>query len=48
LWRVLPGPAWLRVILLLAIAVGVVFILFTWVFPWADGLINPIDVTVEQ
>ena len=48
LWRVLPGPAWLRVILLLAIAAGVVFVLFTWVFPWVDGIINPIDVTVEQ
>lgn len=48
LWRVLPGPVWVRVILLLAIAAGVVFTLFTWVFPWVDGIINPIDVTVEQ
>ena len=31
-----------------AIAAGVVFALFTWVFPWVDGIINPIDVTVEQ
>ena len=48
LWRVLPGPAWVRVILLLAIAAGVVFILFTWAFPRVDGILNPIDVTVEQ
>ena len=48
LWRVLPGPAWLRVILLLVLVTGLVAVLFAWVFPWADGLINPIDVTVEQ
>ena len=46
--RVLPGPAWLRVILLLVILIGLVAVLFTWVFPWVDGIINPIDVTVEQ
>jgi hypothetical protein len=47
LWRVLPGPAWLRVILMLVLAAAVVFALFTWVFPWIDALINPINVTVE-
>ncbi|MBM7502913.1 hypothetical protein ACFPER_05485 [Agromyces aurantiacus] len=48
LWRILPGPVWLRIILLLAILAGVIFVLFTWVFPWVDGILNPIDVTVEQ
>ncbi|MFC9917238.1 hypothetical protein [Agromyces binzhouensis] len=48
LWRILPGPAWFRVILVLAILAGVIFVLFTWVFPWVDGIVNPIDVTVEQ
>jgi hypothetical protein len=48
LWRVLPGPVWVRVLLLVAIAAGVVYALFTWVFPWVDAIINPIDVTVEQ
>ncbi|GAA4368643.1 hypothetical protein [Agromyces bauzanensis] len=47
LWRVLPGPARLRVILLLLIAAAVVFALFTWVFPWVDGIVNPFEVTVE-
>ncbi len=47
LWRILPGPAWLRVILLLVLATAVVFALFTWVFPWADAILNPINVTVE-
>jgi hypothetical protein len=48
LWRILPGPVWFRVILVLVILVGVIFVLFTWVFPWVDGIVNPIDVTVEQ
>jgi hypothetical protein len=47
LWRVLPGPVWLRIILLLLLVAAVVFALFTWVFPWVDGILNPINVTVE-
>ena len=47
LWRVLPGPAWLRIVLMLLLAAAVVFALFTWVFPWVDGIVNPIEVTVE-
>ena len=47
LWRVLPGPVWLRIILMLLLVAAVVFALFTWVFPWVDGLLNPINVTVE-
>lgn len=47
LWRALPGPIWFRIILLLLIVAVVVFVLFTWVFPWVDGIVNPINVTVE-
>ncbi len=47
LWRVLPGPVWLRIILLLLLIAAMVFALFTWVFPWVDGILNPINVTVE-
>ncbi|MFD4421953.1 hypothetical protein ACFWN7_10675 [Agromyces sp. NPDC058484] len=47
LWRVLPGPVWLRVILAMLLAAVVVLALFTWVFPWVDAIINPIRVTVE-
>ncbi|WP_157421476.1 hypothetical protein [Agromyces sp. Leaf222] len=48
LWRVLPGPIWLRIILLLLLIAAAVYALFTWVFPWVDGIVNPIDVTVDQ
>jgi hypothetical protein len=48
LWHLLPGPVWLRIILLLLIAAALVFALFTWVFPWVDGIVNPIEVTVDS
>ena len=47
LWRVLPGPVWLRIILLLLLLAAVVLALFTLVFPWVDGIVNPIEVTVD-
>jgi hypothetical protein len=46
-WRALPGPVWLRIVLMLLLAAAVVFALFTWVFPWVDAIVNPIEVTVE-
>lgn len=48
LWRILPGPVWLRINLLLLLVAAVVFALFTWVFPWVDGIVNPIEVTVDS
>ncbi len=33
LYRLMPGPAWLKVILLLVLFLAVVAVLFTWVFP---------------
>lgn len=33
LWRVLPGPVWLRIIICVLLALAVVFVLFQWVFP---------------
>jgi hypothetical protein len=38
LWRVLPGPVWLRIIILV--------VLFTWVFPYVDSFIVDQNVTV--
>jgi hypothetical protein len=48
LWRVLPGPVWLRIILLVLLIAAVISALFTWVFPWVGGLVNPIEVTVSE
>ena len=33
LWRHLPGPAWVRVVLLVIAALAVLVVCFGWVFP---------------
>ena len=47
LWRVLPGPVWLRVVLLAILAAAVVAVCFAWVFPAVAPLMPFTDVTVE-
>jgi len=47
LWRVLPGPVWLRVILLIVLAAAVLAALVFWVFPWVQEILPQQDVTVE-
>ncbi|ARC55472.1 hypothetical protein AS850_00080 [Frondihabitans sp. 762G35] len=46
LWRILPGPWWVRVLLLVILAAAVLYALVTWVFPLADSFINSPNVTV--
>ncbi|SMQ58901.1 hypothetical protein SAMN06295909_0225 [Plantibacter sp. VKM Ac-1784] len=46
LWRVLPGPVWLRILILVVLFVAVVAALFTWVFPYVDSFIVDQNVTV--
>ncbi|MFC4243995.1 hypothetical protein ACFOYW_11470 [Gryllotalpicola reticulitermitis] len=41
LWRILPGPWWVRLLILLAILAAVLYVLFDFVFPWVDGILNP-------
>ena len=41
LWRILPGPWWVRLLILLAILAAVLWVLFDVVFPWVDGTLNP-------
>ena len=48
LWRVLPGPWWLRVIILVVAAAAVVTALVLWVFPWVQTVGAPQDVTVQS
>jgi len=40
LWHVLPGPIWVRILILLVLIAAVLFALVTWVFPWIDGLMT--------
>ena len=46
LWNILPGPAWVRVLLLLALLAGVLFSLIEWVFPWVNSMLPTQEVTV--
>lgn len=46
LWNLLPGPVPIKVILALAIAVGVFFLLMEVVFPWVSTLMPYNDVAV--
>ena len=48
LWRVLPGPWWVRLLLVLVLVAAVVAALVLWVFPYVDQFVTPQDVTVEE
>lgn len=47
IWRHLPGNAWVKAVCSLALTLGVVFVLFQWVFPWAEPLLPFNDATVN-
>jgi len=40
LWHVLPGPVWVRILILLVLLAAVLYVLVTWVFPWVDGMMQ--------
>lgn len=48
LWRILPGPIWVRIAILAVVAALVLTALVLWVFPVIDQLTSPQDVTVEE
>ena len=47
LWRVLPGPWWVRLLIVLVLIAAVLAALVLWVFPTVDQFITPPDSTVE-
>jgi hypothetical protein len=48
LWRILPGPVWVRALTLVVLAALVLTALVLWVFPVIDQLTSPQDVIVEE
>ena len=48
IWRHLPGPVPLRLVVAAALVLAVVALLFTVVFPWAEHRLPFLDVTVDQ
>lgn len=47
LWRGLPGPWWVRLLILLVVVAAILYALAFYVFPWVSEVILPQDVTVE-
>ena len=47
LWRVLHGTAWMKAIIVLAVLVGLFFLLMNVVFPWVETMVPWTDVAVE-
>ncbi|MBC7724175.1 MAG: hypothetical protein H7146_05410 [Burkholderiaceae bacterium] len=48
LWRLLPGPVWLRIVLLLVIVAAVLLACVLFVFPWLNTFVNVTEVTVGE
>jgi predicted membrane protein len=46
LWRALPGPVWLRILILIVAVAALLTVLVQWVFPWVQTFIEPPEVTV--
>ncbi|WP_369203345.1 hypothetical protein [Streptomyces sp. PU-14G] len=47
IWRHLPGNVFVRILISTVLVVGVVFLLFQYVFPWAEPMLPFNDVTVD-
>ncbi|MBV2152806.1 hypothetical protein [Kitasatospora sp. SUK 42] len=47
IWRHLPGNTLVRATISLLLILGIVYLLFTYVFPWAEPLLPFGDVTVD-
>jgi hypothetical protein len=48
LWRILPGPTWVRILMLIVLAALVLAALVQWVFPWAADTLLPQESTVGE
>jgi hypothetical protein len=48
LWRILPGPWWVRLVFLIVLLAAVLFALVEWVFPAVNEMLPTPDVTVEN
>lgn len=48
LWRLLPGPLWVRVLICLVLAVVLVLMCFEWVFPTVAPYMPFNDGTVDS
>lgn len=47
IWRLLPGPWWLRVLIAVVVIAAVLYGLFWYVFPWVSPIVAPGEIDVE-
>ncbi|MER5349729.1 MULTISPECIES: hypothetical protein [unclassified Kitasatospora] len=47
IWRHLPGNTLVKAVVSVLLVLGIVYLLFTYVFPWAEPLLPFGDVTVD-
>ena len=47
IWNHLPGPTAARLAICAVVLVGIVAVLFTWVFPWLEPRLPFTEVTVD-
>ncbi|RKT31607.1 hypothetical protein DEU34_2680 [Microbacterium sp. AG1240] len=45
LWRLLPGPWFVRLFILLILIAAALYGLFFYAFPWVSSFVNPQDPT---
>ncbi|GAA1922007.1 hypothetical protein GCM10009716_33250 [Streptomyces sodiiphilus] len=48
IWRNLPGNTLVRSLIALVLALVVIYLLFSYVFPWAEPMMPFNDVTVDD
>ncbi|MGP4109644.1 hypothetical protein ACTWP5_01840 [Streptomyces sp. 4N509B] len=48
IWRHLPGNTLVRSLISAGLVIGVVFLLFQYIFPWAEPILPFNDVPVEE
>lgn len=46
MWRILPGPIWVRILIVIVVVVAMLAALNEWVFPWVADTLLPQDSTV--
>lgn len=48
LWRVLPGPWWVRLLILLALVAAALYGLFFYAFPWIASNYVPDNGVIDE
>ena len=46
LWRILPGPPWVRVLILVVLVAAILTACVLWIFPWVEHTFFMEDSTV--